>query len=107
MARRTQRNVKCAFTHRAGNELWSCRSYAYLAKRLNKLYVNVLIEDVNSKNKDNRNKHNWILSYCVVTSREVDIRYSLFNNGVAVELTEGQKNLTELFAREIYKQYFS
>lgn len=105
MAKRTQRSVKCDFGVKQDGELWKCRSYAYLAKRMNKLYVNIAIEDENSVNKST-GKPNFILSRCIVNQDDILIEYSEFNNDVPVKMSKGQENLTRLFAREIYKEYF-
>jgi hypothetical protein len=87
-------------------EMWTEKTYAYRAKRKNRLFLNVLIEDIKSK-MDERGRCNWILSEVLVEDgQKVTIHYSMFNNKDRVELTEEQKALTIKYALEISKRYF-
>ena len=85
-------------------ENWQKCNYAYLAKRKNRLFLNVLIEDVNSVYRVKG--HNWILSNLIVENGEVTIKYSEFNNEEKISLTEEQKLITTEYALEILKKYF-
>lgn len=87
-------------------EQWVRGEYAYLAKRKNRLFLNVLINDINSTYKESHISHNWILSYVLIDGIEVDIKHSHFNNTDDIILTEEQKKLVIEYALEISKKYY-
>lgn len=87
-------------------ENWQYKSYAYCAKRKNKLFLNILIEDINSKNE--HFGHNFILNSITMTESDFIINYSMFNNdrNIDVVLTDTQIQLIRDNAVKIYKEYF-
>jgi len=85
-------------------EKWIYKSYSYNAKRKDKLFLNVLIEDINSNHE--HFKHNFVLSNITMTKTEINIQYSLLNNDVEIQLTDDQKKLVEENAIKIYNTYF-
>lgn len=102
--KRTAKSIECGLQVVEGAKQWRFRSFAYLAKRKDKLFVNIAIQDINSKKVDGSS--DFILSRCIVTKQFTKVEYSEFNNCSKVELTTGQHNLVVMCARAIYREYF-
>lgn len=88
-----------------GDCKWKFRSFAYLAKRGKLLYINLLIEDLNSTH-DNF-KHDFINSRCIVTDDGVGIEHSYLNNETLVKLDDSLVDMKSSIAREIYQMYYN
>lgn len=95
-----------------GEHKWVRGGNAYLAKRKNILYLNVLVEDVNSVLEYDTTKHSFILNYCYVNNNEnkgemyVSIGYSDYNNRKKIIISSGLEEFVIAYAKDIAKEYF-
>lgn len=95
-----------------GDHKWVRGKNAYLAKRKNILFINVLVEDVNSTMEHDVTRHNFILNYCKVNHNETTgklslfIWYSEFNNNKIVDISEDLTEFVKAYATDIAKKYF-
>ena len=98
-----RREFKFDGVFKCGSEEWVYRSYAFLARRGNKVFLNVLTKNINSYNK--RGENDFILSRCIVNNNQVTIEYSDFNNETMVDLAVEHEDLVKSFAQAIANDY--
>lgn len=87
-----------------GSARWKFKSFAYLAKRGELLYINIIVQDLNSVHE--HFGHDFINSRCVINKDGLYIQESFLNNATQVKLADSLVDLKSNIAREIYELYY-